>query len=238
VVELFCEHFGGPVTFRRGRAMRKNLVLSALFLLLSTLSVLSYDSTADIDLFPFSEARFLPGTEVTVCWNTRPADLEEFEVLLYFDDLKFGKVRLTEQIDPSVSEVRWVVPNIPADSARIAIRYSSGGPELWGGDSLPFQIVPSGSFVYPSLEIREGEVWMGKGCSLSRNAFTFSRGNYRPGHPGIPIPECLAPENDSTFLANHSLLMGGEEIPESSTTRRPGSLWALSCSPVTIPSRE
>jgi len=70
-----------------------------------------------------------------------PAGVDEFELLLSLDGGRTWPVRVTRELEGAEQVVRWQVPNLPAQAARIRVRFERDEHEVEGPPSASFQIV-------------------------------------------------------------------------------------------------
>ncbi|HET7225313.1 MAG TPA: hypothetical protein VFK69_06305, partial [Candidatus Eisenbacteria bacterium] len=81
------------------------------------------------------------GQTVELTWDRAPAGARELEILLYPSPDARTAIRVTAEIDGERSRARWRVPNVPAEGARLALRWGDAGGEFAGAWSAPFRIV-------------------------------------------------------------------------------------------------
>jgi len=108
---------------------------------------------------PAAGERLAVGTTATVRWTRLPAEVDEFELLLSLDGGRSYAVRLTPRLDPATRELSWVVPNLPAEHARLRLRVGVGGRELESAPSAPFVILASRRAPPATLRFADGEWW-------------------------------------------------------------------------------
>jgi len=77
------------------------------------------------------------GEVVEIRWEMPPGDVEEMELLLSIDDGRHFTLRISPELDPGSRRFRWRVPNLGAESARIAMRV--GREKKHDGDARPVQ---------------------------------------------------------------------------------------------------
>jgi len=77
-------------------------------------------------LRPAARERLQVGDVVEVRWAAVRDDAEEMELLLSTDGGRSFPVRVSEEISPDATSVRWRVPGLPTRHARLAIRSGDG----------------------------------------------------------------------------------------------------------------
>ncbi len=110
-------------------------------------------------LAPAAGERLAAGSTAIVRWSDLPAEVEEFELLLSLDGGHSYGVRLTPRLDPATRELSWVVPNLPADDARLRLRVGIGGSEIESAASAPFRILGCQRAPAATLRFAAGEWW-------------------------------------------------------------------------------
>ncbi|HHQ48399.1 MAG TPA: hypothetical protein ENK19_05885, partial [Acidobacteria bacterium] len=152
---------GRPASFGVwGRVRVLGVWCVALLLLAVPGTLLAGPGGAARFLVPGAGARLEAGQEITVRWSALPADTREFELLLLLDETSTTTVRLTVELDPRRRTYRWKVPDLPAPSARLQIRFSRGAGEVIGATSERFEILSSSRTARPGLAFHGGEWWL------------------------------------------------------------------------------
>lgn len=112
---------------------------------------------------PAGGERLVPGQVVEVRWERLPNDVDEMELLLELDGGAPYEVRLTPQLIGSSRSLAWEVPNLPAESARLRLRWNHDGTEIEGEPSAVFTIVPKPGSPTDGTHLDCGEWWIGAG---------------------------------------------------------------------------
>ncbi len=150
------------------------------------------------------------GQLVEVSW-TAPACADELELLLVLDGSGREPLRVTESLPGAFGTWLWRVPDLPAVSARLVLRWGSEGREIEGEPGPAFAIACPGGRLNPVTR-RGGELWVGRGSApavrkggLSPGArASWPSGRAAPATlPREPLPAALRPlaHGDSPRLA-------------------------------------
>lgn len=106
------------------------------------------------------------GQVVEVRWDGLPDDVDEMELLLDVNGTTPQRVRLTPQLAGAARAFRWQVPNLPAQEARLRLRWGRDGLEVEGEPSAPFTIVPDTRSPTDGIHVLCGELWIGSQRSI------------------------------------------------------------------------
>jgi len=112
---------------------------------------------------PDGSAVLHAGETVQVSWDRLGDSVEEAELLLVLDEGTGFRVRLTSDFEPARESSTWVVPNLPALSARIRLRVGIDGREVETEPSEPFRIEGTAEKTPAALRFSSGEWWLGTG---------------------------------------------------------------------------
>lgn len=125
------------------------------------------------------------GASHVVRWSPIPAEVDEFEILLSLDGGSSYPVRLTPQLDPATRAYLWRVPDLPARSARLRLRWGIAGHELDGPPGPSFTIDARTWRTATGLTWRGGEWWVTPHPSLVglRPETTHWRHDLSPADP-------------------------------------------------------
>jgi hypothetical protein len=186
---------------------------------------------------PAGGERLVPGQLVEVRWERLPNDVDEMELLLELDGGAPYEVRLTPQLIGSSRSLAWEVPNLPAEVARLRLRWSRDGIEIEGEPSAVFTIVPNPALPIDGTHLDCGERWIGTGSPRDGSAGTV-HGRLIIG-PGDH--ELLGAMSENTEVApsqtrgrRHIALQPGREL----SWTRPGDPEKAARCPLSIPLRE
>jgi hypothetical protein len=119
------------------------------------------------------------GTTLEIEIGETPRDVEEFELLLSLDDGRTWPVRASRDLEAGERVIRWRVPNLPAASARLRLRFERGGREIEGPASAAFRIA-GGDGPQELRTFHEGNWWEG-----FESLPVGSRSEMNPG--GVPV---------------------------------------------------
>ncbi len=110
-----------------------------------------------------------PGEVVAIQWTGAPQGSREMELLLSLDGGRSFNVRLTHELNGKANAYLWTVPNLPAQSIRLALRAESWGAERMVGQSSEVHVAPlherTGSSF--SLQVARGEIWLVDSCATA-----------------------------------------------------------------------
>jgi hypothetical protein len=137
--------------------MRPPLAL-ALALLLASVAPAAAD---DARVLPLATDRVRAGQVVEARWAGVPKDAEEAELLLSLDGGRHFAIRVSGEVDPREGGVRFRVPNLPAESAMLRLRYGNAHEERESAPGAPFRIQSDPSRPLERRQIHEGSWWTG-----------------------------------------------------------------------------
>ena len=100
------------------------------------------------------------GRFVEVRWQGLPDEVDEMELLLDIGGRTAQRLRLTPQLVATTRFYLWEVPNLPADDARLRLRWGWKGVEVDGPSSDPFAIHFDAKAPLDSVCFRSGEWWI------------------------------------------------------------------------------
>ena len=109
--------------------------------------------------FPGAELR--AGQLVELRWGALPRDAEEMEILLSVDGGRHYAVRISPELEPREGRFLWRVPNLPAASAQLRIRFGRGPREVETEPTEPFRIVGDAGAPRDLDQVHEGPWWRG-----------------------------------------------------------------------------
>ena len=119
---------------------------------------------------PAGGEHLIPGQLVEVRWDGLPDGVHEMELLLELDGGAPYEVRLTPQLIGSSRSLAWEVPNLPAEGARLRLRWNRDGIETEGEPSAVFSIVPKPRSPIDGTHLDCGEWWIGSGSPSDKNS--------------------------------------------------------------------
>jgi len=125
------------------------------------------------------------GDMVRVSW-VAPGEADELELLLLLDEGAREPLRLTESLPGSRGTWSWRVPNLPARSARLVLRWGVEGHEILGPPGPVFSISCSGATL-TTVGRRDGELWAGEDGLPSVRGYGLSsraHASWPVGQPG------------------------------------------------------
>jgi hypothetical protein len=158
---------------------------------------------------PSAGERLFSGDVVEVRWESLPADAVEGELLLTIEGSARFSLRVGPRLDPSARSTWWVVPALPAGSARLRLRAGFEGREVECEPGGAFEIVSRPGSAPASFLLRDDEWW------LAGEALPVSR---------LDSPCALRPFSDEDSLA--ALLEDSKfpaEVAANETANRPSS---------------
>ena len=118
---------------------------------------------------PSAGERLVSGSLVEVRWDAPPAGAVEGELLLTIEGPAIVSLRVGPRLDPSTRSSGWVVPALPAASARLRLRVGIDGREVECEPGGSFEIVARPGSVPPSFLLRDDEWWVaGEAFPVSR----------------------------------------------------------------------
>ena len=100
------------------------------------------------------------GATLEIELGAAPRDVDEFELLVSLDDGRTWPVRASRELEAGERVIRWRVPNLPASSARLRLRYARDEREIDGPASAAFRIV-GGAGPQQLKTFHEGNWWEG-----------------------------------------------------------------------------
>jgi hypothetical protein len=130
----------------------------ALALLLASVAPAAADSAR---VLPLASDRVRAGQVVEVRWAGLPSDAQEAELLLSLDGGRHFAIRVSGEVDPREGRVRFRVPNLPAESAMVRLRYGNAAEEHVSAPGAPFRIEADASRPLERRQIHEGLWWTG-----------------------------------------------------------------------------
>ena len=143
------------------------------------------DAPSGSILSPREHEVLTAGASHVVRWSPIPAEVDEFEILLSLDGGSSYPVRLTPQLDPATRAYLWRVPDLPARSARLRLRWGIAGHELDGPPGPSFTVDARTWRTATGLTWRGGEWWLTSHPSLVglRPETTHWRHDLSPADP-------------------------------------------------------
>ncbi len=135
---------------------------------------------AELDVPPCVRA----GEEIELRWSALPAGADEMELLLSLDGGRSFHVRLSPELEGDTRSFRWLVPDLPADRARLLLRIGGEDGERVGALSRPFRILHAAGAPPPELAFHEGLMWTGVGTDEARPRSSLDPREPLLGHAG------------------------------------------------------
>jgi hypothetical protein len=137
--------------------MRSPLAL-AFALLLASVAPAAADGAR---VLPLASDRVRAGQVVEARWAGVPRDAQEAELLLSLDGGRHFAIRVSGEVDPRDGRVQFRVPNLPAESALLRLRYGNAAEEHLSAPGAPFRIEADASRPFERRQIHEGSWWTG-----------------------------------------------------------------------------
>ncbi len=175
-----------PAVIRAERLPRRLLALAGLALLAGRVPAAAQ---ARIDA-AFGGDRLRPGADLTVGWaldGAATAGRDEMELVLSLDGGRSFSVRLTPRISTGDRAVRWRVPALPTEHARLALR--AGGDEVAESEEI---LLVSDEFAIASSDGEE---------ELYAVAGEWRTADALEGAPVRPLPRDIESRDDDGQFA-------------------------------------
>jgi hypothetical protein len=151
------------------------------------------------------------GETVELRWGALPDGVREFEVMLSLDGGRTWPLRVSAELDRSERCLRWRVPEVATQHARLMLRCGDEVREMDGAPSAPFAILVAPGRVRLPAALRGGTWWNGSDETPLPRARTLGAPGI--GDAGHAAPAWVPPRHAPAHVTTAPPRLAGDRPP-------------------------